>query len=330
MLSPCSIFGLVSKPQLNGRSGSALSYDLVSLRYIVQIDGEDEPLKLKPENVLMLADANTVTTHAALVQKHGQLMLHLATAESSGNRAHEAAFCSEVGTVLKNMQHYEAATQYHRRAIDITIELQSTAPEEKMHRIDEGTFRSNLGICMRRLGLLESAVGSLKHALEIAEEAVSTANTDLLTRQALVAQGMARGNLGATYTSLGSRDDDQSTHELAIEVLERGLAITQQVGHAALERNILGNLANAHSALQNCIQSKKPDLAGRARPSEAAGREVALKFSEESLALKRKAGDQRGVASSLHSSGALLCQMGQLAKGKQHLEEALTIADSLM
>ena len=105
MLSPCSIFGLVSKPQLNGRSGSALSYDLVSLRYIVQIDGEDEPLKLKPENVLMLADANTVTTHAALVQKHGQLMLHLATAESSGNRAHEAAFCSEVGTVLKNMQH---------------------------------------------------------------------------------------------------------------------------------------------------------------------------------------------------------------------------------
>lgn len=329
MLSTCTVVGLVSKPQLNGRAGSVLSYDSVSLRYIVKVDGEDESLKLKPENVLMPADANIVTTHTALVQKHVQLMSLLATAESSGNRAHEAAFCSDVGTVLKNMQHYEKAVQYHQRAIDISLELQSTAPEDNlMHRSNEGTFRSNLGICMRRLGRQESAVDSLKHALEIAEETASSANTDILTRSALVAQGMARGNLGATYTDLGSRDDDQSTHELAIEVLERGLAITRQVGHPALEKNILGNLASAHNALQNCIRAQKPHLADHS--SQAAGREVALKYAEESLALKRQAGDQRGVANSLLSIGALLCEMGQHAKGKQHLEEGLAIADSLM
>lgn len=328
MLSVCKITGLVGKPQLNGRAGSVLKYDMVSLRYIVEVEGEDSPVKLKPENVLMPADANTVTTYTALVQKHVQLMSLLAAAESSGKRAHEAALCCEVGTVLKNMQHYEEAAQYHQRAIDANAELQGTEPEEKMHRIDEATFRSNLGICMRRLGRQESAVESLKHALEIAEGEASTANTETLTRGALVAQGMARGNLGATYTSIGSRDDDQSTHELAIEVLERGLAIARQVEHAALEKNILGNLANAHSALQGCIQAQKPHLGDHS--SEAAGREVALKYSEESLALKRQAGDQPGVANSLLSIGGLLCEMGQHAKAKQHLEEALAIADSLM
>eukprot|EP00966_Prymnesium_polylepis_P142801 3297296-Prymnesium_polylepis.1 len=170
---PCTVIGLVSKSHLNNSAATVLSYDHSRARYKVLLEGKTDPVFLKPENIFTDAADASVTSRHALVQKHAQMLTILTQSEAMGNREAVAAFCSEVGTTLKNMELYEEAMSYHRRAIEITKELQKTAgsaDERSTHRANEGVFTSNLAIALRRLGQLEQAVDCLELAIHIGQE----------------------------------------------------------------------------------------------------------------------------------------------------------------
>ena len=46
------INGLVAKPELNGRTGTAVSFDSDKGRYSVELDGTSSSFKIKPCNLL--------------------------------------------------------------------------------------------------------------------------------------------------------------------------------------------------------------------------------------------------------------------------------------
>jgi len=316
----CTIVGLVSHSHLNGKNASVLSYEHSRARYKVLVDGTAEPLLIKPENIFASAEDASVTSRQAIVQKHAQMMAILEEAEASGNREYEVAACIEVGTILKNMEHFQDAISYQRRAIKVAQEIQTTSSstdERQAQRANEGVATSNLGICLRRLGELDSAVAAFKRAIEIGEETGH-----------LLHQGSAMGNLGVAYNQLGERDNDYSKHELAIEILTRGLAISREVGSQGLEKNILGNLAQAHSHLETAALRRRPTAEQYAGWQQSTGGQ-ALEYEMQSLALKKKSGDRRGEANSLFGLGSMLYNKGAYAEAKQRFQESIAISKDL-
>ncbi len=111
-------------------------------------------------------------------------------------------------------------------------------------------------------------------------------------------EGNDLGNLGLAYAALGDA-------RKAIEFYEQALAIDREIGDKRNEGNWLGNLGNAYAAL------------GDARK--------AIEFYEKRMEIAREIGDRRGEGNALANMGAAYKTLGEKDKARALWGQALAI-----
>ncbi|MFM2432823.1 MAG: hypothetical protein RLZZ511_4037 [Cyanobacteriota bacterium] len=112
-------------------------------------------------------------------------------------------------------------------------------------------------------------------------------------------EGIAQGNLGTAYRSLGN-------YAKAIEYYEQSLAIVREIKDRKSEGNALDNLGTTYLLLGNYAK--------------------AIKFQEQSLAIAREIKDRQGEGSALGNLGNAYDGLGNYVKAIEYYEQSLAIA----
>jgi tetratricopeptide (TPR) repeat protein len=113
------------------------------------------------------------------------------------------------------------------------------------------------------------------------------------------AEGVALGNLGLAYITLGEA-------RRAIDYFEQDLAIARAIGDQRSEGNALGSLGLAHAALGDTHQ--------------------AISFYEQDLAIARTTGDRRGEGITLGNLGEAYAVLGDVRQAISCYEQSFVIA----
>jgi tetratricopeptide (TPR) repeat protein len=142
-------------------------------------------------------------------------------------------------------------------------------------------------------------IGTLRYAVRDEKipqlEALAEAGKRLGRKDA---QGMALGNLGLAYSSLGE-------YQRAIEYHEQYLAIAREIGDRRGEGTALGNLGLAYN-----------DLGEYQR---------AIDYHEQALVISREIGDRRGEGSDLGNLGIAYKNLGEYQRAIEYYEQGLVV-----
>jgi CHAT domain-containing protein/tetratricopeptide (TPR) repeat protein len=189
---------------------------------------------------------------------------------------------------------------------------------------------SNTGVVHARAGRYESAIERFARAV-----ALAATSADART------EARSLTNLANAYKDLGD-------YERAIKIYERSLALWQRVNQREGEMLTLTNLGNVY-LIQDDVERAQAILERALSLSEGTdtddeGRVLvnladidrrrgnyarAVSLAERSLALRRRVGNPRGIASSLEMLGQCLQASGESERALRHLSEALAIQRSI-
>ena len=297
------IFGLVGKPELNGKHGVVQRFEPESGRYAVMVPSSkgDLVISLKPANIeqlplLPLEKAETLLAEGNAMRRGGDFMgaiVKLGACCAAGEQVQnkqmaldlEAAARSGLGGA------YDALGQLEEAEAQYLAALRSA--RESGNRLNEGTVLGNLATTSSNLGKHEEAVEHLTRAVKIChEEKDRVKEADFLV-------------------NLGAFNEEAGHLEAAIVAHQQALAICYEIGH---ERGAYAALRELGRVFMNV----KPD-----RCTEA------ITHLQDAMAACRALSDLPSEANILHNLGLAYRGAGQHEKAVSHLTDSIVRARKL-
>lgn len=269
---------------------------------------------------------NIGRVHEDLGQKHRALAFFnqsLPLREAVGDRAGQAVTLNNMARLCKDLGEYQKALDYYHRSLELRRAV---------------TDKSGEANTLNGLGALYASLGENQRALDHYEQALSHSRT-LNDPQG---QAVVLGNMGIVYRKLGE-------YQKALDCYNESLPHRKAVGDPRGESATLGNigmvynaLGDKHRALEYYDKALRiaKDVGDRSREGAVLNSigsvyislrdyEKALDYENQALALQREVADRQGQATTLSNLAFIEGEMANLIQARAHIEEALTILESL-
>lgn len=261
-----------------------------------------------------------------LGQKHRALTFFnqsLPLREAVGDRAGQAVTLNNMARLCKDLGEYQKALDYYRQS----LELRRAA-----------TDKSGEANTLNGLGALYASLGENQRALDHYEQALSQSRT-LKDPQG---QAVVLGNMGVVYRKLGEYQKALDCYNESLPLRKAGRDVRGEsttLSNIGMVYNALGDKPRALEYYDKALRIAK-DAGDRSREGsvlESIGSvyialrdyNKALDYENQALSLQREVADRQGQATTLSNLAFIEGEMGNLVQARTHIEEALTILESL-